>query len=575
MTTPENYWSLIWRQFKKNKIALCALIFLGLFFLIGLYAPLFASSKPLLVYWDHHFYFPLLRYLFYPGFYTKPLDLFFNLLMFTFPIALGALLLFRKRGTKVILLSGVTLHCALFGWFLAGAVKNPTNDLAIQTSRKEASESLVHYHEDPLLSPLAMHTNWEFELRYQSDYAKLNQLLDYKHLKAQNERLITARLLYEEKTGREMPTLWYVRQRNESSKEAELLKTLQETETQFHKAREQLGHYTEAYRPYSHAFIMAKYALEHSQNETEKKKAEEKFAEVVKQAATHRLALANARHVLLVYQKAQGELAYLTEKKVWLEKENQKLKVLIPPLVRSFHWEEDAGGAQEANRFVPWWELTRVNRKDLMASLLFGIRISMVVGILAVVLALLIGIPLGMIAGYFAGKTDLLICRILEMWEAMPTFFMLLLVVAITESKSLFLVIAVLGMFGWTGFSRFMRSEVLKQRKLPYVDACHSLGFTHGRIMFSHILPNAIPPILTLLPFAMMAAITSEAGLSFLGLGEEGSTSWGVLMDEGRSAFPAESYLLWPPAILLTILLICIAIVGDAFRDAIDPKMRQ
>ena len=105
--------------------------------------------------------------------------------------------------------------------------------------------------------------------------------------------------------------------------------------------------------------------------------------------------------------------------------------------------------------------------------------------------------------------------------------------------------------------------------------ACKSLGYNHPKIMFSHILPNAIPPILTLLPFSMMAAITSEAGLSFLGLGEEGSTSWGVLMDEGRSVFPAESYLLWPPAILLTALLICIALIGDVMRDAIDPKMRS
>ena len=101
------------------------------------------------------------------------------------------------------------------------------------------------------------------------------------------------------------------------------------------------------------------------------------------------------------------------------------------------------------------------------------------------------------------------------------------------------------------------------------------MGFKDRRIIFTHILPNAIPPVLTLLPFAVMAAITSEAGLSFLGLGEEGSCSWGVLMDEGRAAFPGESYLLWPPAILLTLLLVAIALVGDATRDAIDPKMQK
>ena len=100
------------------------------------------------------------------------------------------------------------------------------------------------------------------------------------------------------------------------------------------------------------------------------------------------------------------------------------------------------------------------------------------------------------------------------------------------------------------------------------------MGFSDRYIMFSHILPNAIPPLLALVPFAVMGAITSEAGLSFLGLGEEGSGSWGVLMDEGRTAFPAESYLLWPPAILLTIFLVAIAIMGDTLRDALDPKLR-
>ncbi len=147
-----------------------------------------------------------------------------------------------------------------------------------------------------------------------------------------------------------------------------------------------------------------------------------------------------------------------------------------------------------------------MNRKDLISSLIFGIRISLVVGVSAIAIALLIGIPLGLIAGYFAGKTDLVICRLIEIWEAMPTFFMLLLVVAMTQSKSIFLVIAVLGIFGWMGFGRFIRAEVFKQRNLPYVMACKGVGYRETRIMFSHILPNAIPPILTLLPFTMSSA---------------------------------------------------------------------
>ena len=563
-----------WQQYKKNKIGVAALFVLTVFFIVGLYAPLFASSKPLLVMWNGALYFPLFRYLFYTGFYTKPIDLFFNLLMFTLPLSLIIIWLFKERKRHLLLLGIAGAHMALFVWTFYGGVKDPANAVDLLAARKKASEEQMRYHEDPSLAPFPASLSWSFELAYLTQYGKLNQLLNYKHILTQHQRLASSRTLFAEKTGREMPTLWKVWQRNEDIRKEALHTLMRETEEKYRDAKERLPELMEAYRPFSHTFIMAKYALDHASSETDKKAADKQLAEVVNEASTTRIPLVHARHTILTYQKVQGELSYLNEKKEWLEGESAHLKILVPSLVRSFHWEEDAGGAQEANKFVPWWELTRINRKDLFSSLLFGIRISIVVGSLAVFLSLTIGIPLGTTAGYFAGKTDLIICRIIEMWEAMPTFFMLLLVVAITQSKSIFLVITVLGIFGWTGFCRFIRSEVLRQRKLPYVDACHSLGFMHTRIMFSHILPNAIPPILTLLPFSVMAAITSEAGLSFLGLGEEGSTSWGVLMDEGRSAFPAESYLLWPPAILLTILLIAIALVGDAIRDALDPKMR-
>lgn len=194
---------------------------------------------------------------------------------------------------------------------------------------------------------------------------------------------------------------------------------------------------------------------------------------------------------------------------------------------------------------------------------------------LSIGLALLIAVPVGAFSGYYGGKIDLIIYRLIEIWEAMPTFFMLLMIVAFFQTKSIFLVIGVIGFFGWTGFSRFIRGEFLRQKQLPYIEACQALGYSDTSIMFSHLFPNAIPPLLTLVPFAIMGAITSEAALSFLGLGEEGSNSWGVLMDEGRTAFPAESALLWPPAILLTLFLIAIALAGDALRDALDPKLHR
>lgn len=447
-----------------------ALGLLLLFFFVGLYAPLLASSKPLCLIWDGHVYFPLLRHLFFRGFFSKPIDLFFNVLMFTLPITLLLWLWIQRHW---VIVGMCCLHLAGFIFLLSHPIQDPESDPKLARARQGADRS---------------HPGWAFELRYMSDYGKLNVLLKRRQLLQQHARLSAYAPQFEERFGQEMPTLWHVAQRN---------------------MRER------------------------------------------------------SEHVQL-----------LQEREEWLSHEGEKLYVLMPALLRPFHWEEDAGGSQAINQIVPWWELTRINRKDLVASLLFGIRVSFIVGVSAVALALLIGIPLGAAAGYFAGKIDLVSCRLIEIWEAMPTFFMLLLVISLLQSKSILLVMAILGLFSWTSFARFMRAEVLKQRSLSYVLACKSQGYRDTKIMFSHILPNAIPPILTLLPFAMMAAITSEAGLSFLGLGEEGATSWGVLMDEGRVVFPGESYLLWPPAILLTLLLVCIALVGDVLRDALDPKLQ-
>ena len=567
------YWIVVWKEFKKSRVGVAALGLLGLLSLLGIYAPLFASSKPLMVFWDGHLYFPLLRYLFYNGFYTKPIDLFFNLLMFTIPAACICSLFASLKMKKVWLAAVASLQIGLFMWAVSGAIKDPSHDPVLEKARKELSQKQLGLHEDPLLSPLATQTSWDFDRRYHTPYGQLNLLLEYHDMKAQHKRLKPYLVHFAENASREMPTLWYVRQRNAESQKARLQEVIQLSEKAYREAEQIVPNLTQAYLPFSHSFIMAKYALEHA-SLPEQDVAEKGLKQILKAAAQARVPLENARQIMIDYQKAIAEAAYLDDKEAWLKRESKKLRILVPPLVRSFHWEEDAGGAQLANQYLPWWELTRVNRKDLIASLTFGIRVSLVVGLSAVALALFIGIPLGMLAGYFGGKADLVLSRVIEMWEAMPTFFMLLLVIAITQSKSIFLVITVLGIFGWTGIARFIRSEVLKQRQLAYVAACKSMGFTHPRIMFSHILPNAIPPILTLLPFSIMGAITSEAGLSFLGLGEEGSTSWGVLMDEGRSVFPAESYLLWPPAILLTLLLVSIALVGDRLRDALDPKMR-
>ena len=489
----DQYWNKVWKQFCQHRLGLIALIVVGIYCLVGIYAPLLASSKPLMVRFDGQWFFPLFRYLFYTGFYTKPIDIFFNLMMLTFPLFLAALWFVKKRWVALLALVQIFGFVCLMIW----PVKDPASEPEKAKERLDKLLEMRKKGESP---------SWEFDLSYLNDYARLNQVLRFQLYKQQHEKVLS----YAGSDIGKISTLWAMEQRLLSERISR---------------NEQL---LSQYKPGTPA-----------------------------------------------YERAKASLTYNRNKQQWLDRKSGELAWKVMPLVRSFHWEDDAGGEQEMNQFLPWWELTRINRKDLVSALIFGVRISLVVGLLAVSLAMTIGIPVGSLAGYYGGKFDILVCRMLEIWESMPTFFMLLLVVAMTQSKSIFIVIAVVGFFGWTSFSRYIRGEFFKQRNLPYVEACRAMGFKDRRIIFSHILPNAIPPVLTLLPFAIMAAITSEAGLSFLGLGEEGSSSWGVLMDEGRAAFPGESYLLWPPAILLTLLLVAIALVGDATRDAIDPKMQK
>ncbi len=475
-TANDSYWNLVLHQFYRHKLGVLSLVVLLLYTFVGIYAPFFASSRPFCVEYDGVWFFPFFRYLFNNEFYTKGIDVFFNVLMLTLPLAVLAF--FAPRCVKnPLLFFAVSLQLVLFLFFDLGLAQDPASSPKLNEKKQEALKRGT--------------LSWQEELTYMTPYAKLNLLVRHVLQKKQHDRILSF-----VPEGALPPTLWQIE-------------------------RDHTVGRIEAY--------------ERSKNEV--------------------------------------GLRYLLDRQKWLNVESQKLQHLWMPLVRPYHWEEDAGGGQSLNKYLPWWELTRINRKDLLAGLIFGVRISLVVGIVSVFLALLIGVPFGAMAGYYGGRFDMIMSRLLEVWESMPIFFMLLLVVAILQTKSIFLVIFVIGFFGWTGFSRFVRGEFFKQRSVPYVESCKAQGFNDGYIIFSHIMPNAIPPLLTLLPFAIMAAITSEAGLSFLGLGEEGSCSWGVLMDEGRHAFPGESYLLWPPAILLTVFLIAIALVGDAMRDAIDPKL--
>ena len=492
----ENYWLEIFEQVLKHPLGFFGLVVFSIFLFLGIYAPFFASSKPFVLVYDGTMYFPFFKYLFYQEFYTKKLDIFFNILMFTLPVFLLVYLLVKRANKKIVLSIFLIVQLTTFSYLIFKTPQDPAVDRVLSQERFANK-------------PLNDVYSWSYDLKYMNNYAKVNLLVKEILREKQQARLQHLQNAFEEKFGQTFPTLWNLEQSAEL-KEINYLK----------------------------------------ESIASKADSEEKTIQL------------------------ENKLNYLLERRSWIDKETKNIQGMILPFISHFHWEEDAGGSQSLNQMLSFIDVTRINRKNLIAALLFGIRISLSVGIVAVGISLIIGIPIGAIAGFYGGKVDILTCRLIEIWESMPTFFMLLIVVSMLQSKSIFIVVAVIGLFGWTTFTRYIRGEFLKQKNLPYVEACYSQGFHDSYIIYIHILPNAISPILTLLSFSIMGAITAEAGLSFLGLGEEGACSWGVLMDEGRSAFPAESYLLWPPAILLTTLLISIALIGDALRDAIDPKLR-
>jgi len=210
--------------------------------------------------------------------------------------------------------------------------------------------------------------------------------------------------------------------------------------------------------------------------------------------------------------------------------------------------------------------------KDVLTALLYGTRISITIGVLAVGIYVTIGILLGALAGYFLGWVDILISRFTEMMICFPTLFFVLTIISVFEARSIFLIMAAIGLTGWTNVTRLVRGEFLTQRGLDYSVAADALGIPRRRIIFRHVLPNAVTPVLVAATFGVAAAILTESSISFLGLGDPNAASWGVLLDTGRKS-NLDALILAPgAAIFLTVT--AFNLLGEGLRDALDPKLR-
>ncbi|MGB0647332.1 MAG: ABC transporter permease [Bradymonadia bacterium] len=211
--------------------------------------------------------------------------------------------------------------------------------------------------------------------------------------------------------------------------------------------------------------------------------------------------------------------------------------------------------------------------RDVAVRILFGIRISLSVGLIAVSIYVTIGIILGALAGYFRGRIDMLIQRLIEIFMALPTLIVLLVLITFIEQPSIFHIMVVIGLFRWTGVARLVRGEFYRLRNLDFVTSAIALGFSPRRVIFQHILPNALGPVLVAATFGVAAAILIESSLSFLGLGDINVPSWGQTLNAGYKT--GEWYLIMIPGIAIFITVTLLNLVGEGLRDALDPKMRK
>jgi len=217
-----------------------------------------------------------------------------------------------------------------------------------------------------------------------------------------------------------------------------------------------------------------------------------------------------------------------------------------------------------------FWLGTDSAGRDVLSLILYGIRISLTVGLVATGLSMLIGLIIGGISGYFGGWVDLVLQRVVEVMMCFPTFILIVIVVAMLD-RNIFVIMTVIGLTGWAGTARLVRGEFLAQSVRDYVAAAEALGLPRWRIMFRHILPNTLTPLIISATFGVAGAVGSESGLSFIGLGDPTAPSWGVLMEQGRQNI-RYGWLIWSPGLAVFAFIIVLNVIGSGLREALDPR---
>lgn len=212
--------------------------------------------------------------------------------------------------------------------------------------------------------------------------------------------------------------------------------------------------------------------------------------------------------------------------------------------------------------------------RDILAGIFHGARISLLIGLIATVFSIVVGIVVGALSGYFGGWVDDVLMRITEAFQSVPSFVLLLALVAILDS-SIHNIILAIGIVSWTAPARLVRAEFMSLRKREFVDAARNLGVGHGSIIFKEILPNALPPVIVFASVIMAVSILLESALAFLGLGDPNYASWGNMIGQGRAVLRSAWFCAVIPGIAIILTVLSFSLLGEGLNDALNPRQKN
>jgi len=213
--------------------------------------------------------------------------------------------------------------------------------------------------------------------------------------------------------------------------------------------------------------------------------------------------------------------------------------------------------------------------RDVLSRVIFGARISLLVGFVAVGIATLIGVLVGALAGYYGGAMDALLMRLVDLMLCFPTLFLILAVIAVL-GPSIWNIMVVIGVTGWMGVARLVRAEFLSLREREFVMAARALGASDARLIWRHLLPNALTPVMVSATLGVAGAILTESALSFLGLGVQPPTpSWGNILTMGKDNIEIAWWLSVFPGLAILVTVMSYNLLGEGIREAVDPRLRD